>query len=156
PLRLTRDHVYSTNFSPTGLITAAGSALNRMQFNEAANGVVPFDNGDLASFGGAGNQNNAVGRPGQYQYDLFLRGHPQSFERVGVEQQTVFLGWDYQLTDSFKFWGHGLWGRTHNQPEPSSSGASGTGLGHAGLAYMNVYQDNPFLPASVRQTMQAE
>jgi len=156
PLRLTRDHVYSTNFSPTGLILQPGSSLDRQQFNEAGTAVVPFDNGQLASFAGQGNQNNAVGTPGQYQYDLFVRGHPQSFERVGVEQQTVFLGWDYELTDRFKFWGHGLWGRTHNQPEPSTSGASGVGLGHAQLAFMNVFRDNPFLPASVRQTMVTE
>jgi iron complex outermembrane recepter protein len=156
PLRLTRDHVYSTNFSPTGLIIQAGSALNRMQFNEAGTAVTSFDNGQLASFAGVGNQNNAVGQPGNYQYDLFVRGHPQSFERVGVEAQTLFLGWDYQITDSFKFWGHGLYGRTHNQPEPSSSGASGIGLGHAGLAYMTIFRDNPFLPDSVRQTMTNE
>ena len=156
PLRLTKDYVYSTNFSPTGLITQAGSALNRQQFNETGNGTLPFDNGDFASFAGAGNQNTAVGAPGDYQYELFLRGHPQSFERVGVEAQIGFIGADYELQEGTTLWGHFLYGRTHNQPNPQSSGAAGTGLGHAALAYMTIYRDNPFLPQSVRDTMTAE
>ncbi|MES2603471.1 MAG: TonB-dependent receptor, partial [Pseudomonadota bacterium] len=40
-----------------------------------------------------------------------------------------------------------------NDIEPSSSGASGTGLGHAGLAYLTIFRENPFLPESVRQQM---
>jgi iron complex outermembrane receptor protein len=157
PLRLTKDYVYSTNFSPTGLITTAtGSALNRQQFNEAGTGITPFDNGDFSSFAGAGNQNTAVGAPGDYQYDLFLRGHPQSFERVGVEAQTVFFGGDWDLTEDTKVWGHFLWGRTNNEPHPQSSGASGTGLGHASLAYMTIYPENPFLPKSVKDLMATE
>jgi outer membrane receptor protein involved in Fe transport len=153
PLRLTQQYVYSTNFSPTGLISQAGSALNRQQFTQNGTGVEPFNNGQFASFAGPGNQNTAVGKPGDYQYDLFVRGHPQSIERVGVEQQTLFVGADYDITDNTTLWGHFLYGRTHNQPEPSSSGGAGTGLGHAALAYMTVYRDNPFLPAAVQQTM---
>jgi hypothetical protein len=87
---------------------------------------------------------------------LFVRGHTQSLERVGVEQQTGFLGGDFELTENTTLWGHALYGRTSNTPEPSSSGASGTGLGHAGLAFMTLFSDNPFLPAAVRQTMAAE
>lgn len=156
PLRLTKDYVYSTNFSPTGLINQAGSALNRMQFTTDGNGILPFDNGQFTSFAGAGNQNTAVGAPGNAQYDLFVAGHPQSFERVGVEAQIGFLGADYEIKDGTTLWGHFLYGRTHNQPNPQSSGASGTGLGHAALAYMTIYRDNPFLPQSVRDTMEAE
>jgi len=156
PLRLTKQYLYSTNFSPTGLITQAGSALNRQQFTTDGKSVIPFDNGEFASFSGAGNQNTAVGAPGDPQYELHVSGHPQSIERVGVEQQTAFIGADWNVTDSTTLWGHFLYGRTHNQPQPSSSGASGTGLGHAGLAYMTIYRDNPFLPQSVVDTMVTE
>lgn len=156
PQRLTRDYVYTNSFSPTGLILQPGSALNRMQFNEAGTAVQPFQEGALSSTAGAGSLATAQGAPGEYQYDLFVAGHTQSFERVGVKQQTAFVGSDFQLTDDTKLWGHVLFGRTANTPEPSSSGAAGTGLGHAGLAYMTIYNDNPFLPASVRQTMLTE
>jgi outer membrane receptor protein involved in Fe transport len=153
PQRLTKDYVYSNGFSPTGLILAPGSALNRMQFNEQGTDILPFDEGQFSSTTGPGNLNSAQGQPGNYQYDLFVRGHTQSIERVGVEQETVFLGGDFELSENTKLWGHMLYGRTANTIEPSSSGAAGTGLGHAGLAYMNLYRDNPFLPDSVRQTM---
>lgn len=157
PLRLTRNHVYNNSFSPTGLMLQNGSALNRMQFTEDGKGIVPFDDGQLASLAGApGTQTSSMGAPGQYQYDLFVRGHPQSIERVGVEQHTAFLGSDFKLTENTTLWGHVLYGRTTNTPEPSSSGAAGTGLGHAGLAYMTLFRDNPYLPAAVRDTMIAE
>ena len=54
PLRLSRSNVYSTNFTSTGLILQAGSALNRAQFNEAGNGTLRNENGQLASFDGPG------------------------------------------------------------------------------------------------------
>jgi len=157
PLRLTKDYVYPTTFSPTGLILQTGSALNRMQFNETGTGVVAFGNGDFSSLAGQpGTMSSQVGKPGDYQYDLFVRGHTQSLERVGVEAQTGFLGGDFELSENTTFWGHALYGRTLNTPEPSSSGASGIGLGHAGLAYMTVYPENPYLPASVKAIMTTE
>jgi hypothetical protein len=155
PQRLTEEFVYNNSFSPTGLILQPGP-LNRMQFTEDGTGITRFDEGQFASIAGQpGTLNSATAQPGNYQYDLFVRGHTQSIERVGVEQQTVFLGSDFELSDSTTLWGHVLYGRTSNDVEPSSSGAAGTGLGHAGLAFMNIYAENPFLPASVRQTMQA-
>ncbi|MEY4640378.1 MAG: hypothetical protein RLZZ227_372, partial [Pseudomonadota bacterium] len=157
PQRLTTEYVYTNSFSPTGLILQPGSALNRQQFNESGTGILPFQEGQLASLAGQpGTLSTAQGKPGDYQYDLFVRGHTQSFERVGVKQQTAFLGGDFELNDSTKLWGHALFGRTANTPEPSSSGAAGTGLGHAGLAFMTLFRDNPFLPAAVRQTMTTE
>ena len=73
-----------------------------------------------------------------------------------METQLGFIGADWDVSDGTRLWGQFLYGRTHNQPNPQSSGASGTGLGHAALAYMTIYQDNPFLPQSVRDTMAAE
>lgn len=157
PLRLTRNYVYSSNFSPTGLITTTpGSALHRQHFTRDGQGIVPYVDGDFASYAGNGNQNTMVGAPGDPQYELFVAGHPQSFERVGVKQQTFFVGADWEAQEGTTLWGHFLFGRTANTPEPSSSGASGTGLGHANLAFMTLYQDNPFLPQSVRELMAAE
>ena len=156
PLRLSRSNVYSTNFTSTGLILQAGSALNRAQFNEAGTGTLPFDNGQLASFDGAGNLNTAVGRRGDPQYELFLKSHPQSFERLGIEQQNLFLGADFDLKEGTKLWGHWLFGRSTADTGDYAFGQGGTGLGHAGQAYTTIYRDNPFLPASVVQTMIAE
>lgn len=157
PLRLTRDYVYSTNFSSTGLITTvAGSALNRMQFTQDGTGIIPFNNGELASFAGVGNTNTAVGKPGDYQYDLFVRSHPQSFERLGVDQQSVFLGADFELSDKTTLWGHYLFGRSASEQTPYTFGGGGVGLGHAGQAFFTLYPENPLLPASVRQLMTSE
>lgn len=157
PLRLTKDYVYNTNFSPTGLISAPGSSLHRRHFTSDGSGVVPFTSSEFASLPGQpGSQQSQVGRPGDPQYDLWKRNHLQTFERVGVEAQTLFLGSDFQITDTTNLWGHVLWGRTKNTPEPNSAGGAGTGLGHSGLAFMTIYSDNFFLPDAVRDTMTAE
>lgn len=157
PLRLTKKYVYNNSFSPTGLILQPGSSLNRMQFTEDGTGIRSFGEGQFSSLAGQpGTQTSAVGAPGEYQYDLFVAGHPQSLERVGVEQHNIFVGSDFQLTEDTKLWGHVLWGRNNSIVEPSSSGAAGTGLGHAGLAYMTIFRDNPFLPAAVRDQMVRE
>src|SRR5690606_27930444 len=157
PQRLTRDYVYDTEFSPTGLIRQPGFSLDRYQFTEDATGVIPFMEAEHVSLPGQpGTLQSQAGQPGDYQYDLWKRTHPQTFERVGVEQATAFLGTDFELTDRTRLWGHALYGRTKNIVEPSSSGGSGTFLGHAGLAYITAFRENPFLPAEVRQAMENE
>jgi iron complex outermembrane receptor protein len=157
PQRLTKSYVYANNLTNTGLIIQAGSALNRQQFTNAGTGVIPFEEGAFSSIAGqTGTLNTAVGAPGQYQYDEFVAGHPQSLERLGVDQRSALIGADYQLTDSTKLWGHFLYGRSTNNPEPSSAGANGVGLGHAGLAYLTIFRDNPYLPQSVRDVMVRE
>jgi outer membrane receptor protein involved in Fe transport len=154
PLRLTRDNVYSSNFTSTGLITAPGSPLNRQMFTPDGQGVVPFLNGDLASFTGAGNQNTMIGAPGDPQYDEFMRTM-QSFERVGVSTQNVFAGFDWDAQEGTRIWGHFLFGRSASSTEPTSSGNGGTALGHGASAFMTVYPENPFLPQGVRDQMAA-
>lgn len=157
PLRLTKSHVYTNSFTSTGLIIQPGSALNRRQFNYAGTGVLPFEEGNFASIAGQPSTlNTAQGAPGQRQYEEFIEGHPQSIERLGVDQRTALLGADFNLTENTTLWGHFLYGRSTNNPEPATSGASGVGLGHAGLAYLNIFRDNPYLPEAVRQTMVAE
>ena len=154
PLRLTRQHVYDTEFTPTGLIRQNGFGLNYYQFTEDGQSVRPFELGQLTSLPGqAGSQQTQVGQPGDYQYELWRAAFPQSFERVGVEQQTAFLGGDWRISDRTTLWGHALYGRTRNTVEPTVSGGGGTALGHASLAFMTIYDDNFFLPATVRQAM---
>jgi outer membrane receptor protein involved in Fe transport len=149
PQRLTKDYVFDTQATPTGLIHQRGFSLDNYQFTEDGTGVQPFMVGEFASFSGQpGTQTSQMGHPGDYQYDLWKRGNPEAFERVGVEQQTAFLGADLKLSDSTTLWSNALWGRTKNTVEPNTST-----LGHRSLAFMTIYQDNAFLPADVRQAM---
>jgi outer membrane receptor protein involved in Fe transport len=158
PLRLTRDYVYNTDFSPAGLITtAAGSALNRTQFAPDGKSILPYVSGPYASITGqAGNQNTQLGAPGDPQYDQYVTSLPQTFERVGVDAQTFFTGLDWEAQEGTTLWGHFLFGRTSNAVEPTSSGSGGTGLGHAATSFMTVFRDNVFLPTAVRDQMIAE
>ncbi len=158
PQRLTTQNVYTNAFTNTGLIlTAAGSALHRRQFTNDGQSILAFNEGTNASIAGQpGTLNTAQGAPGQYQYDEFVAGHPQSFERLGVDQRNGLIGADYNLTESTTLFGHFLYGRSTSITEPATSGANGVGLGHAGLAYLTLFRDNPYLPAAVRQTMVTE
>src|SRR5690606_6746973 len=95
-----------------------------------------------------GNQNNQANRPGDYLYDLWRRGrYIEDRVRLRVELQTGFLGADYQLSDRTTLWGHLMYGRTRNTSPATQTGA------HAGLSYMTIYRENPFLPEHIRQTM---
>ena len=157
PQRLTTQNVYTNAFTNTGLIIQTGSALHRRQFANDGQSIFAFNEGGNASIAGQpGTLNTAQGAPGEYQYDEFVKGHPQSFERLGVDQRNALIGADYDLTDNTTLWGHFLYGRNTSNTEPATSGANGVGLGHAGLAYMTIFRDNPFLPAAVRQQMVTE
>ncbi|HEX5420626.1 MAG TPA: TonB-dependent receptor [Gammaproteobacteria bacterium] len=152
PQRLTKDYVYDTAATPNGLIRQRGFTYNDYQFTDDGTGVEPFVSGPFASLPGQpGSQSTQVGAPGDPQYEEWKRGNAETFERVGVVQQTAFLGSDLHLSDTMTLWGNALYGRTKNLVEPNTST-----LGHRNLAYMTIYQDNAFLPDAVRQAMIAD
>jgi iron complex outermembrane recepter protein len=155
PQRLTRDYVHSTTFTSTGLILQPGFTYHMNQFNADGADVSPFvlaENASLPSFPappgfsvpGTLNSQNGDGP----QYQQFRRSFPESFNRIGVDQTTAFLGFDYDLTDTITLWGHALVG------EIESTGNRVSSLqGHTGLSQMQIFRENPFLPANVRQAM---
>ncbi len=121
---------HSAGFTPGGLIT--GGPLERTEFGP---GGVPqtFTYGDLAT------TLSMVGGSGE--------DHGRNFSAVPeVERTTGFAHFTYDLTDNVSFFLEGLYGqaKAHFEPLPAWEGQS-TGF--------TIYNDNAFLPASVRQRM---
>src|SRR5690606_6307411 len=75
PQRLTLPWVTSVMSSPTGLILAPGTPLDRLQFNMAGSALTPFVLGDLSAVSGPGaTQTTSGGREAFISNDAFGGG----------------------------------------------------------------------------------
>jgi iron complex outermembrane recepter protein len=148
---LIRPQVVSRNSSFDGLIFAPGSALNGLQFDR--NGAVsPFELSDT-TFSPAP---QPVGIPPARQSivnggsgdDL---GAEVTTLMPDVERDSVFLYLDYDVSDNLTVFGQAIRGtnRTNrfNAPRGSLQGTP---------TAITIFQDNAFLPQSIRDTMIAE
>jgi iron complex outermembrane receptor protein len=148
PQRLTLPNVHSTAHTPTGLISAAGSALNRMTFTSDGQNIRPFVLGDVSSISGAGSTASQSGGPEAGIADLSFNAGPFGNE---VQQESLFTGIKFDVTDRFRLTGDlivsNTESNTYNQP----------GIPHLQTPWQaTIYRDNPFLPQNVRDIMIAE
>lgn len=148
PQRLTLPYVHSTAHTPTGLINAPGSALNRLTFTEDGRNVRPFQLGDVVSLGGPGSTASQSGGPEAFLADESFNAGPFGNE---VQQESVFAGFKYDFNDRFNVHGDlivsGTESNSHNQQ----------GMPHLQSPWQaTIFIDNPFLPENVRQIMIAE
>lgn len=146
PQRLTLPDVHSAVSSPTGLITVTGSALNRLTFTPDGKEVRPFGAGNVTSISGNGSTQSQSGGPEALIADLSFNAGPFGNE---VQQESLFLGFQYDATERLTFNGDLIMANTesntYNQP----------GIPHLGTTtwQTTIYQENPFLPQSVRDVM---
>lgn len=149
PRQLTLPNVHSTVSSPTGLITVAGSSLNRMTFTDDGKNIRPFVNGDVYSISGPGSTQSQSGGPEALIADLSFNVGPFGNE---VQQESLFLGLKFDATDRLTFDGDLILSNTesnsYNQP----------GIPHLGTTtwQATIYRENPFLPDNVREVMERE
>ncbi|MDR0780104.1 MAG: TonB-dependent receptor [Pseudomonadales bacterium] len=148
PQRLTFPDVVSTLSSPTGLITAPGTPLNRMQFSLDGSGIVPFVNGSVTSLPGQqGGTNSTTGGPeAALAYDTFDNSPSAS----AVVVRSSFLGVKYEFSERLSFTLDGRAGRT----ESNNHSVRG-GFELESPWNMLIAPDNAFLPAQVRDLMLA-
>ena len=154
PRLLTRDNVTSVLYTPGGIIDAPGFSLHRYHF-QPNGGLEPFELGEFASFSGGQNMVGGDGYNPGGMYDLSVStpAYPNG-TRTGsfvpdVERNSGFLHLDFDASTNLRFYAEALWGKT----ETNSVGT--LPLGHGNYAY-TIYQENAFLPESIRQAMQAE
>jgi len=142
PQLLVLPHVTSTSYTNGGLILQPRSALNRLMF--LPNGTaVPFQQGPIAALGGTQSQSGGIG------YDYVADHGADSGLQPDVTRYNAFAHLDVDLTDHVEVYGQALLG--HNE-------VNGRGFADVmfGSYQGTIYQDNAYLPANVRQTMQAE
>ena len=146
-MALIRPRVVSRNATLDGMFVAAGSALNGLALNRDGS-TYRFATGDVSS--------GAVGAVGARQ-SIANGGSGDDFslERFtlypDLKRNSVFAYVDYELNKDFTLFAQYIRGENstfrYNVPRASLQG-SPTGL--------TIFQDNAFLPESVRQVMIAE
>jgi outer membrane receptor protein involved in Fe transport len=133
--------VISANASFDGTIFAPGTPINGLQFDRSGN-VSPFVPGPTLQ--------TMIGIPpartnGGSGDDL---GGEVASLYPDLDRYSVFTYADFEVTDQFKVFGQYLHGRTHvwqyNTPRGSFGGTP---------TALTIFQDNAFLPDSLRQTM---
>ncbi len=154
PVRITRPNLSQPNFSPFGRIdnaylangTTAVPSFGYLNyaFTQDGTGVRPFVRGSYSNAGIGTMQ----GGP-EYQYaDLGQRGGPFG---ARVNENSAFVGAQYDLTDRVQVFGNALFG---------SSSSDSVGLrGNPELEdpyYATIFSGNPFLPAAVQAEMTAK
>jgi outer membrane receptor protein involved in Fe transport len=148
PQRLTFPDVVSTLSTPTGLISAAGTPLHRMQFALDGTSIVPFVNGSVTSLPGQqGGTNSTTGGPeAAIAYDTFDNSPSAS----AVVVRSSFLGLKYEFSDRLSVTLDGRAGRA----ESINNSVRG-GFELESPWNMLIAPDNAFLPPQVRDLMLA-
>lgn len=146
PQRLTLPNVASTAHSPYGLINGTGTALDWHRFTADGTDIVPFSLGDISHSSGRGSTQSFSGGP---DAEIFSRSWGGGVSSPEAETDSIFLGLEYQLTDSFSVFSQGIWGRTIS----SEVQVRGAAWLFSSLYAPTIYIDNAFLPENVRQFM---
>ena len=151
PRQLTLPYVHTAVSSPMGLITVAGSSLNRYTFTDDGKGVRPYQNGTVTSISGTGSTNSMSGGPEAALAGRTAFGNGAPFGNE-VKQESIFFGAKYDLTDNIVLHTDVIAGNT----EGNSNNQAGNP--HLGTTTWNmtIFRENPYLPASVVSAMTAE
>ncbi len=162
PARLVLPNVYSRNHAPTGKIgtarTAGGTTVGTFTlagqvFTDNGTGVRPFSTVGAISGGTAtGNQSGGTevinGMTEAERANRAFGGGPYGAE---VERSNAFLGYTFDANDSTRFFTNLLAGRTQ------SNDYDQRGIPHMASPWTTqIFVDNAFLPANVRQAMVAQ
>ncbi|MES2604727.1 MAG: TonB-dependent receptor plug domain-containing protein, partial [Pseudomonadota bacterium] len=117
PRQLTLPNVYSAVSAPTGLITQAGSTLDRLAFTDDGRDIRPFRPGTVNSISGAGSTQSQSGGPEALIADRSFIVGPFGNE---VQQESIFTGLQFDATDSLTLHGDVILSNTesntYNQP----------------------------------------
>jgi len=165
PSRLVLPDVYSRNHTPAGKIGVAHNAagatvagfnvggLVNPTFNDAGTGVRAFDTTGVISGGPAtGNQSGGTtvidGMTEAERANRAFNGGPYGAE---VKRSNVFAGFTFDANESTRLFSNLLLGSTESNDHDQR------GIPHLASPWTTeIFVDNPYLPANVRQAMVAQ
>jgi iron complex outermembrane recepter protein len=142
PARITIPWAAPTNMTPSGMISAPGSAMHGLQFTDDGRDLMPFVHGDITAGG------FTSGGPDARRYS---NATPGPISGNGVENRTGFFGVQLQATESLRLYAQGMVGRTESRNFGYFTGAP--------MSFPwshTIFRDNPFLPDNVAAIMDAE
>lgn len=142
PARITVPWATPTTMSPSGVISAPGSALNGLQFTDDGTDVRPFILGDVTNAG------YTSGGPESTRYsDATL----SPIQGNGVDNRSGFAALQFKVSDKLSIYGQALNGRTESYNTSHQSTFAMTFPW-----YETIYRENPYIPASVAAIMDSE
>ena len=141
PERITVPWVARIDRSPSGVISARGSALNGLQFTDDGTGVRPFILGDITS---SGRGAETSGGPDAMRAS---RASPSPVTGNEVNNRTGFAALKYQATETLSMYVQAVIGRTE-----SSSIAEHASFVRSSPWYQTIYRTNPFIPGYISDT----
>jgi outer membrane receptor protein involved in Fe transport len=146
PRLITVPFVFSTSYSPQGLITTPGFKYSYYTFTDDGLHVRPYQYGQLASLSGRGATRTQSGGAEYPTSRASRNGGPSSNE---VVQRSLFMGLKYDLSEDVDLYGQVLLGRSESNAYGRRGGPALDSIWSA-----TIYAENPYLPAEVRQAMQ--
>jgi iron complex outermembrane receptor protein len=162
PSRLTMPNVYSSTHTPAGKIGVARNAAGAVvpgftfanqTFNDAGTAARPFSTlGAVLGGAATGNQSGGTqvidGMTEAERADRAFNGGPYGAE---VKRSNVFAGFTFDANESTRFFANLLSGVTESNDHDQR------GIPHLASPWTTqIFVDNPYLPANVRQAMVAQ
>lgn len=141
PRRIVMPWVAPTNMSPAGVIGGTGTVLDGMTFTDDGQHVRPMILGDTVV------GNVMSGGPEAIDYS---NATDSPIHGSGVANRSGFLGFQYDLTENLTLFGQALVGRTE-----STDREFRPNFAMSSLWSLRIYKENPFIPAEVREIMEA-
>ena len=151
PQRLVMPYVHSTLHTPGGLINQPGFSFDRHTFLADGTATRPYMFGDVGCYGTPGSLctiNSTSGGPEYGNANAAFDGGPYGAE---VVRNNLFVGWQFDLNDRTRVFGHVLTGETQSNQHDQRGNPHLMGVWHATL-----FKENAFLPAAIRNAMLAE
>jgi outer membrane receptor protein involved in Fe transport len=146
PQNVIAPYVVSTGATFNGLITAPGTPLHRMEFNNAGTAISPFVECPGANTGVGGAQSAPPGSG--CSGDLF--GADMPTVSPDFERKSVFVYADYDVTDNLNVFFQGIHGGSNRYTTNLA------GQFQFVFSPMIIYSGNAYLPPSIQQTMDDE
>ena len=142
PARITVPWATPTSVTPSGVISAPGSALNGLQFTDDGTDVRPFILGDITNAG------YTSGGPESTRYS---EATLSPISGNGVDNRSGFAALQFKISDNLSVFGQALIGRTESYNTSHQSTFAMTFPW-----YETIYRENPYIPDNVAAIMDAE
>lgn len=149
PLRLTMPNAHSSQFTPGGKINQPGFTLDQQTFDEDGTTTHLWTPGPVDLIGWDSGERSTSGGP---EYDVARRGSREILS-AEVDRLNAFFNIDFDIDDATNVFARVMYGENDARMNDVNGGL---GPSMMGIWRGTIYQENAFLPESVRQAMATE
>jgi outer membrane receptor protein involved in Fe transport len=149
PLRLTMPNVHSSQFTPGGKINQAGFSLDQHTFDEDGTTTHLWTPGPVDLIGWDSGERSTSGGP---EYDVARRGS-RDILSAEVDRMNAFANIDFSIGDATSAYARFMYGENDARMNYVNGGL---GPSMMGIWRGTIFQENAFLPESIRQAMETE